>query len=223
MTVKESKIAQSFTNKPMKGMLTGPVTMLNWAFPRADVSKKTTALQIALALRDEVKDLETAGIHIIQIDEPALREGLPLKKSEWKEYLNWAVDAFRLSSSGVADTTQIHSHMCYSEFADILESVQALDADVLSIEDSRSNGRLAQGLSQMHYQNGIGPGVYDVHSERVPPTAELKERVQFLAKNIPTPILWINPDCGLKTRGYKEVTPSLKNMVEAVKEVRKTL
>lgn len=223
MTVKEAEWAQSLTQKPMKGMLTGPVTIVNWSFPRVDVPKRISALQIALALRDEVKDLETAGIEVIQIDEPALREGLPLKKINWNEYLKWAVDAFKLSSSGVKETTQIHTHMCYSEFADILESIQALDADSLSIEDSRSHGRLAQGLAQMHYQNGIGPGVYDVHSEKIPSKEEFKEQIQFLVKNIPLKLLWINPDCGLKTRGYKEVTPALKNMVEAVREVRKSL
>ncbi|MDO8527602.1 MAG: 5-methyltetrahydropteroyltriglutamate--homocysteine S-methyltransferase [Deltaproteobacteria bacterium] len=223
MTVKESKLAQSFTKKPMKGMLTGPVTLVNWSFPRSDVSKETSALQIALALRDEVSDLEKAGIHVIQIDEPALREGLPLKKDDWKNYLQWAVSAFKLSSSGVADTTQIHTHMCYSEFADILESIAALDADALSIEDSRSFGRLAAELAEMHYQNGIGPGVYDVHSEKIPPESEFMERIKFLTANIPLHQLWINPDCGLKTRGYKEVVPALKNMLAAVKEVRKTL
>lgn len=223
MTVKEAKTAQSFTKKPMKGMLTGPVTILNWSFPRADVPKKTTAFQLALALRDEVADLEAAGIAVIQIDEPALREGLPLRKSDWAAYLSWAVEAFKLCSSGVADTTQIHTHMCYSEFSDILESIQALDADVLSIEDSRSAGRLAKGLAQMNYRNGIGPGIYDVHSERVPPKEDLAKTIRFLVDNIPLKQLWINPDCGLKTRGYKETTPSLKNLVDAVKEVREEL
>jgi len=223
MTVKEAQIAQSFTKKPMKGMLTGPVTIVNWSFPRADVSKSTSAMQIGVALRDEVSDLEKAGIKVIQIDEPALREGLPLRKSDWADYLKWAVDSFKLSSSGVNNTTQIHTHMCYSEFSDILESIQALDADSLSIEDSRSLGKLAKGLAEMHYQNGMGPGVYDVHSEKVPTKEEFEKQIQFLVKHVPLNQLWINPDCGLKTRGYKEVTPALKNMVEAVKEVRKTL
>lgn len=223
MTVEEAKVAQGFTNKPMKGMLTGPVTIINWSFPSGDCSKSVSAFQIALALRDEVKDLEAAGIQVIQMDEPALREGLPLKKSEWRHYLKWAVDAFKLTTSGVKDTTQIHTHMCYSEFVDILDSIQNLDADCLSIEDSRSLGRLAKGLAEMHYRNAIGPGVYDVHSERVPPRGELKERIEFLTKHIPLKLLWINPDCGLKTRGYPEAVASLKNMVEAVKEVRKCL
>lgn len=223
MTVAEAKIAQELTKKPMKGMLTGPVTIVNWSFCRADVPKSVSAMQIALGLRDEVKDLEAAGIGVIQIDEPALREGLPLKRADWAGYLKWAVESFRLSSSAVKDTTQIHTHMCYSEFADILDSIQALDADALSIEDSRSHGRLAKSLADMNYRNGIGPGVYDVHSERVPPREELAQRVKFLADHIPLEQLWINPDCGLKTRGYKEVIPSLKNMVEAVKEVRRFL
>lgn len=223
MTVEESKYAKSLTKKPMKGMLTGPVTILNWSFPRVDVSKETQAMQIALALRDEVLDLEKNDVLVIQIDEPALREGLPLRQQDWGGYLKWAVDAFRLTASGVKDTTQIHTHMCYSKFSDILESIQALDADVLSIEDSRSHGRLAKELSEMHYRQGMGPGIYDVHSERVPPQEEFEKIIRFLVKHVPLKTLWINPDCGLKTRGYKETTPSLKNMVEAVKKVRATL
>jgi 5-methyltetrahydropteroyltriglutamate--homocysteine methyltransferase len=220
MTVEMSAYAQSLTDKPVKGMLTGPVTILNWSFPREDIGRDEVANQIALALRDEVIDLERAGIRIIQIDEPALREGLPLRRSKWDEYLDWAVRAFRLSSSGVTDETQIHSHMCYSEFNDIIEAIEALDADVISIENSRSNAELLQAFTDHRYQRQIGPGVYDVHSAQVPTAAEMRGLLERTSNVLDEGQIWVNPDCGLKTRGNEEVWPSLTNMVDSARTLR---
>ena len=220
MTVKWTKYAQSCTEKLMKGMLTGPVTILQWSFVRDDQPRSETCQQIALAIRDEVLDLEAAGIKIIQIDEPAVREGLPLRHSDWAAYLKWSVDCFRLASAGVKDETQIHTHMCYSEFNDIIEAIAALDADVISMETSRSNMELLDAFAQFKYPNEIGPGVYDIHSPRVP-TVEWMEQLLEKALDVLDPRqLWVNPDCGLKTRKWDEVKPSLKNMVEAAKELR---
>ncbi len=222
MTVHWSTFAQSLTRKPMKGMLTGPITMLQWSFVRDDQPRSDTAKQIALALRDEVHDLETAGLPIIQIDEPALREGLPLRRADWQEYLNWAVDAFRLAASGVRDNTQIHTHMCYGEFDDILASIAALDADVISIETSRSNMELLGAFAQFRYPNDIGPGVWDIHSPRVPSAEEMLGLLRAAAKVIPKERLWTNPDCGLKTRRWEEVKPALQNLVAAARQARAT-
>jgi 5-methyltetrahydropteroyltriglutamate--homocysteine methyltransferase len=220
MTVDMITYAQSLTDKPVKGMLTGPVTILNWSFPREDIGRDEVANQIALALRDEVRDLESAGIRIIQIDEPALREGLPLRRRKWDEYLGWAVRAFRLASSGVRDETQIHSHMCYSEFNDIIEAIEALDADVISIENSRSNAELLQAFTDHRYQRQIGPGVYDVHSAQVPSSGEMRQLLVRTSDVLDEAQIWVNPDCGLKTRGNEEVWPSLENMVESAKALR---
>ncbi len=222
MTVEWTAYAQSRTKKPMKGMLTGPVTILNWSFAREDISRAEIAYQIALGLRDEVTDLEAAGIPIIQIDEPALREGLPLVRDEWQEYLDWAIKAFRLSASGAKPETQIHTHMCYSEFNDIIEAIDAMDADVISIENSRSNEELLQAFTDFSYERQIGPGVYDVHSARVPEAEEMAERLRNAARVLGGDHLWVNPDCGLKTRGDAEVWPSLRNMVEAAKLARES-
>ena len=222
MTVKESVYAQSKTSKPMKGMLTGPVTILNWSFVRDDMPRSEVCYQIGLALRDEVIDLEAAGIRIIQIDEPALREGLPLRQANWAEYLDWAVKAFRLSSSGVEAGTQIHSHMCYSEFNDIIDSINAMDADVISIENSRSNEELLSAFTTSKYERMIGPGVYDIHSPAVPATDEIVTRLTHAAEVLGGEHLWVNPDCGLKTRKDAEVWPSLEHMVAAAKAMRET-
>lgn len=223
MTVNWSAYAQSLTSKPVKGMLTGPVTMLQWSFVRDDQPRETTALQIALALRDEVKALESAGIGMIQIDEPAFREGLPLKKADWPAYLDWAVRAFRVASSGVRNDTQIHTHMCYSEFGDILPSIAALDADVISIETTRSAMELLSAFETFAYPNEIGPGVYDIHSPRVPNAEEMKALLRLALQRIPASQLWVNPDCGLKTRDWKEVDLALANMVAAAQGVRAEL
>lgn len=223
MTVRWSEFAQSLTQKPMKGMLTGPITILQWSFVRNDQPRSETAKQIALALRDEVRDLEAAGLPIIQIDEPALREGLPLRRADWQEYLNWAVNAFRLAASGVRDDTQIHTHMCYCEFDDILASIAALDADVISIETSRSKMELLGTFARFHYPNDIGPGVWDIHSPRVPSANEMLELIRAAAKVIPKERLWVNPDCGLKTRQWEEVKPALQNLVAAAHQARATL
>ncbi|MCB9988113.1 MAG: 5-methyltetrahydropteroyltriglutamate--homocysteine S-methyltransferase [Rhodospirillales bacterium] len=220
MTVEWSKYAQSLTAKPMKGMLTGPVTILQWSFVRNDQSRSKTCNQIALALRDEVADLEAAGITSIQMDEPAIREGLPLRRGEWDAYLEWAVNAFRLSVAVAKDTTQIHTHMCYSEFNDMIEAIGAMDADVISIESSRSHMELLEAFETYHYPNEIGPGVYDIHSPRVPSVEEQVELLEAALSHIPAKQLWVNPDCGLKTRGWAEVEPSLKNMVDAAKAMR---
>ncbi len=217
MTVEWSRYAQSLTTKPVKGMLTGPVTILKWSFVRDDQPLSETCQQIAFAIRDEVVDLEAAGIAIIQIDEPALREGLPLRRSDWKEYLQWAVDAFRLSTAGVRDDTQIHTHMCYAEFNDIIEAIGAMDADVISIETSRSQMELLSAFTQYRYPNGIGPGVYDIHSPRVPTRGEMEALLKKASAVLSADQLWVNPDCGLKTRGWAEVKPALASMVEAAR------
>ena len=220
ITVTWSRYAQSLTKKPVKGMLTGPITMLQWSFVRDDQPRQTTALQIALALRDEVTELEQAGIGKIQIDEPALREGLPLKRAQWDSYLDGAVFAFKVASSKVFDTTQIHTHMCYSEFNDILPWIAALDADVITIETSRSDMTLLAGFGDFNYPNDIGPGVYDIHSPRVPSVEGITYLLQQARKVIPDERLWVNPDCGLKTRAWDETAYALKNMVKAAKLLR---
>ncbi|OJA13835.1 hypothetical protein AZE42_00521 [Rhizopogon vesiculosus] len=220
MTVKWSSYAQSITEKPMKGMLSGPVTILNWSFPRDDVSRKMQSQQLALALRDEVVDLESAGISAIQVDEPAIREGLPLRRSDWDEYLEWAVDTFKLSTAGVTDATQTHSHFCYSDFGDIFPSIQRLDADVISIEFSKSDMKLLHTFREYGYSNQIGPGVYDIHSPRVPSKEEIIERLKTTLAIIPDHLMFINPDCGLKTRGWKETETSLANLVAAARWAR---
>jgi 5-methyltetrahydropteroyltriglutamate--homocysteine methyltransferase len=220
MTVTWSQYAQSLTPRIMKGMLTGPVTMLQWSFVRDDQPRSATCKQIALAIRDEVADLEKAGIRMIQIDEPAIREGLPLRKAEWKAYLQWAVEAFRLSASPVADKTQIHTHMCYSEFNDIIEAVGAMDADVISIETSRSQMELLDAFVNYKYPNEIGPGVYDIHSPRVPTVDEMTALLEKARKVLKAEQIWVNPDCGLKTRGWPEVKAALQNMVAAAKALR---
>jgi 5-methyltetrahydropteroyltriglutamate--homocysteine methyltransferase len=220
MTVEWWQYSQSLTNRPMKAMLTGPVTILNWSFVRDDIPRSEACCQIALAIRDEVRDLEAAGAGMIQIDEAALREGLPLRKSEWKSYLDWAVDSFRVCSSGVRDETQIHTHMCYSEFNDIIDAIGAMDADVISIETSRSKMELLDAFRIYKYPNEIGPGVYDIHSPRVPEIAEMKDLLTLARGRLSDKQLWINPDCGLKTRKWEEVRPALVNMVAAARELR---
>ena len=220
MTVRWSRYAQSLTKRPVKGMLTGPVTILQWSFVRDDQPRAETAKQLALAIRDEVIDLEAAGIRVIQIDEPALREGLPLRRADWADYLRWAVDAFRLATAGVRDATQIHTHMCYSEFNDVLRVIERMDADVISIENARSGSELLQGLEQYKYPNEIGPGVYDIHSPRVPATSEITSALQSMTRVLDDAQIWVNPDCGLKTRGWDETLAALKNMVAAAKEMR---
>ncbi|PTT99999.1 5-methyltetrahydropteroyltriglutamate--homocysteine S-methyltransferase [Pseudomonas sp. HMWF031] len=223
MTVDWITYAQGQTDKVMKGMLTGPVTMLMWSFPREDVSRKVQAQQLALALRDEVLDLEAAGIKIVQIDEAAFREGLPLRRAQWQEYLDWAVEAFRLSASGVRDETQIHTHMCYSEFNDVIEAIAAMDADVITLETSRSDMELLEAFNAFDYPNDIGPGVYDIHSPRVPDTAEMVKLMSKAAKRIAAERLWVNPDCGLKTRAWPETEAALVNMVAAARQLRSQL
>ncbi len=221
MTVKWSVYAQSLTSKPMKGMLTGPVTILNWSFPREDISLKESALQIALAIREEVLDLEANGISIIQVDEAALREKLPLRRADWREdYLDWAIPAFRYVHSGVRPETQIHTHMCYSEFADIIKDIDNMDADVITFEASRSDLTILDVLKENNFRTEVGPGVYDIHSPRVPSKEEIKAAVAKMLDRIPAEKLWVNPDCGLKTRGTKETVPSLTNLVNAAKEAR---
>ena len=223
MTVAWSTYAQSLTKRPMKGMLTGPVTILQWSFVRNDIPRATVCKQIALALNDEVLDLEKAGIKVIQIDEPAIREGLPLKRADWDAYLNWAGEAFRLSSAGCEDSTQIHTHMCYSEFNDILPAIAALDADVITIETSRSDMELLTAFGDFKYPNDIGPGVYDIHSPRVPAEAEIEHLLRKALDVIPAARLWVNPDCGLKTRGWPETVAALENMVKVTKKLRAEL
>ncbi|WP_321384476.1 5-methyltetrahydropteroyltriglutamate--homocysteine S-methyltransferase [uncultured Enterococcus sp.] len=224
ITVAWSTFAQQLTAKPVKGMLTGPVTILNWSFPREDISIKESTLQIALAIQEEVLDLEAHGIKIIQIDEAALREKLPLRKSDWyQEYLDWAIPAFRLVHSKVAVETQIHTHMCYSEFADILSAIDQMDADVISFEASRSNLSLLDALNAHHFKTAVGPGVYDIHSPRVPSVTELVTTIKTLLEKLPVEKLWINPDCGLKTRGEKETFASLENLTQAAAQVREAL
>lgn len=221
MTVAWSSFAQSLTKGIMKGMLTGPITILQWSFVRDDQPREQTCKQIALAIRDEVADLEKAGIRVIQIDEPAIREGLPLRRADWKAYLQWAVESFRLSAAGVEDGTQIHTHMCYSEFNDIIDSIGALDADVISIETSRSQMELLDAFVNYKYPNEIGPGVYDIHSPRIPSKDEMVDLLEKAAKVLPADKIWVNPDCGLKTRGWAEVKPALSAMVDAARELRK--
>lgn len=220
MTVKWTTFAQSLTNKPMKGMLTGPVTILQWSFVRDDQPRKDTCIQIALAIRDEVQDLEKAGIKIIQIDEPAIREGLPLRRADWNDYLTWAVRAFRLSSTGVKDETQIHTHMCYSEFNDIIRNIADMDADVITIETSRSQMELLDAFVDFKYPNEIGPGVYDIHSPRVPTTEEMLILLEKALKVLPARNLWVNPDCGLKTRKWPETDAAMRNMIAATLQLR---
>ena len=221
MTVKESKYAASISNKPMKGMLTGPITCLRWSYPRDDIHQSVQAEQLALALRDEVVDLEAAGVYVIQVDEPALREGLPLRQGlERENYLSWAVKSFRLSVCGVKDSTQIHSHFCYSEFQDFFQAISALDADVLSIENSKSDAKLLKVFVDEAYPRHIGPGVYDIHSPRIPSEQEIKDRIQEMLQYLSPDQLWIDPDCGLKTRQWKETKAALTNMVNAAKYYR---
>ncbi|GAB0153772.1 5-methyltetrahydropteroyltriglutamate--homocysteine S-methyltransferase [Marinobacterium sp. BA1] len=220
MTVEWIKYAQSLTEKKMKGMLTGPVTILNWSFVRDDQPRSLSCYQLALAIREEVQDLERAGIDIIQIDEAALREGLPLRSSQWAEYLNWAVESFRISANGVSDSTQIHTHMCYSEFNDIIEAIAYMDADVITIETSRSDMELLDVFDEFHYPNEIGPGVYDIHSPNIPSVEQMVKLMRLAAQRIPAEHLWVNPDCGLKTRQWSEVIPALQNMVDAARVLR---
>ncbi|UYO92323.1 5-methyltetrahydropteroyltriglutamate--homocysteine S-methyltransferase [Pollutimonas sp. M17] len=222
MTVAWSAYAQSLTDKPVKGMLTGPVTILQWSFVRDDQPRETTCRQLALALRDEVTDLEAAGIAVIQIDEPAFREGLPLRRADWQAYLDWAVDCFRLSTGGVRDETQIHTHMCYSEFNDIIEAIAAMDADVITIETSRSNMELLGAFEDFKYPNDIGPGVYDIHSPNIPKLDWMVDLMKKAASRLPPERLWVNPDCGLKTRGWPETEAALVAMVKAARTLRYT-
>ena len=220
MTVEWITHAQTLTSKPMKAMLTGPVTILNWSFARDDQPRSTSCKQLALAIREEVLDLEKAGIRVIQIDEAALREGLPLRKSQWKDYLDWAVESFRITANGVSDETQTHTHMCYSEFNDIIASIAEMDADVITIETSRSDMELLDAFDEFNYPNEIGPGVYDIHSPNIPSEQHIVDLMQKAAEKVPAERLWVNPDCGLKTRQWNEVIPALKNMVAAAKTLR---
>ncbi|MEF3065023.1 5-methyltetrahydropteroyltriglutamate--homocysteine S-methyltransferase [Pandoraea apista] len=220
MTVEWIKYAQSLTSKPMKGMLTGPVTILNWSFVRDDQPRSVSCFQLALAIREEVLDLERAGVRVIQIDEAALREGLPLRRAQWQTYLDWAVEAFRITANGVQDDTQIHTHMCYSEFNDIIAAIADMDADVITIETSRSDMELLDAFDSFQYPNEIGPGVYDIHSPNIPTQEHIVSLMQKAAERIPAKRLWVNPDCGLKTRQWAEVIPALQNMVAAAKTLR---
>jgi 5-methyltetrahydropteroyltriglutamate--homocysteine methyltransferase len=220
MTVEWWRYAQDLTVRPMKGMLTGPVTILNWSFVRDDQPRSASCRQIALAIRDEVIDLEAAGAKAIQIDEAALREGLPLRRKDWQAYLDWAVECFRLSAAGVGDATQIHTHMCYSEFNDILPSIGAMDTDVISIETARSQMELLAGFASYRYPSGIGPGVYDIHAPRVPGVAEMVDLMKLARTHLDAAQLWVNPDCGLKTRKWAEVRPAIEAMVAAARELR---
>ena len=223
MTVRWSAYAQSLTSKPMKGILTGPVTMLQWSFVRTDIPRETVCRQLALAIRDEVADLEQAGIPIVQIDEPAFREGLPLRHADRADYLRWAVACFRLASSGVRDETQVHTHMCYSEFNDIIADIAAMDADVISIETARSDMELLQAFLDFDYPNEIGPGVWDIHSPRIPSAEEMAGLLRRATNHIPLGRLWVNPDCGLKTRGWPEVKSAMENLVKAARQLREEL
>ena len=223
MTVGWIKYAQSLTTKPMKGMLTGPVTILNWSFVRDDQPRSVSCKQLALAIREEVLDLEQAGVRVIQIDEAALREGLPLRKAQWRNYLNWAVESFRITANGVEDETQIHTHMCYSEFNDIIAAIADMDADVITIETSRSDMELLDAFDNFKYPNEIGPGVYDIHSPNIPTEQHMVDLMKKAAERVPAERLWVNPDCGLKTRQWNEVIPALTNMVSAAKTLRATV
>ncbi|MDR4517567.1 MAG: 5-methyltetrahydropteroyltriglutamate--homocysteine S-methyltransferase [Nitrosomonas sp.] len=223
ITTEWIQYAQSLTGKPVKGMLTGPVTLLNWSFVRDDQPHSETCMQLALAIRDEVLALEKAGIVIIQIDEAALREGLPLRKSQWNAYLDWAVRAFRIAANGVKDSTQIHTHMCYSEFNDIMETIARMDADVITIETSRSDMELLDAFDRFHYPNEIGPGVYDIHSPNIPSVDSIIDLMKKAAQRIPVQRLWVNPDCGLKTRSWEEVKPALRNMIAASRYLARNL
>lgn len=223
MTVEENKYAATLTSKHVKGMLSGPITMLQWSFVREDQSRAATAAQIALAVRDEVVDLANAGVRVVQIDEPALREGLPIKRSRWSEYLDWAVKSFQLGTSGVADDVQIHSHMCYGEFADIIQAIADLDADVISMESSRSQGKLLPVFKTFKYTNEIGPGVFDIHSPKIPDVPHIVSLLRACLEVIPADNLWVNPDCGLKTRQWSEVKQQLANMVDAARQLRREL
>jgi 5-methyltetrahydropteroyltriglutamate--homocysteine methyltransferase len=220
MTLRWWKYAQSLTSRPVKGMLTGPATILNWSFVRDDIPRSEVCLQIGFAIRDEVQDLERAGAAMIQIDEAALREGMPLRHSQWKAYLEWTVACFRLCAAGVRDTTQIHTHMCYADFNDIIDAIAAMDADVISIETSRSKMELLDAFRDYRYPNEIGPGVYDIHSPRIPAPAEMADLMNLARKRFADRQLWVNPDCGLKTRRWEEVRPALVNMVAAAAQLR---
>ncbi|MGI9557390.1 MAG: 5-methyltetrahydropteroyltriglutamate--homocysteine S-methyltransferase, partial [Solirubrobacterales bacterium] len=220
MTVDWTIYAQSLTDRPMKGMLTGPVTMLQWSFVRDDQPRSQTCEQLALAIRDEVSDLEQAGIKVIQVDEPAIREGLPLRADRWDDYLGWAVYCFRVATAGVADATQIHTHMCYSDFGDIMEQIQGMDADVLLIEAARSRMELLRDWERTGYAQELGPGVYDIHSPRVPRTEEMTDLLRAASDVLDSDQIWVTPDCGLKTRGWPEVEEALRNMVDAAKQAR---
>lgn len=221
ITVEYSKYANSLTDKPVKGMLTGPVTILNWSFPREDISLKEMAYQIGIAIREEVLDLEKAGINVIQIDEAALKEKLPIRKSDWySEYLDWAIPAFRLCHSGVAPQTQIHTHMCYSEFDDIIKDIDNMDADVITFEASRSKLTILDAIKESNFETEVGPGVYDIHSPRVPSVDEIVQALEKMLAKIDKDKLWVNPDCGLKTRGITETRASLANLVEAAVKIR---
>jgi 5-methyltetrahydropteroyltriglutamate--homocysteine methyltransferase len=222
MTVEWIEYAQSLTDKPMKGMLTGPVTMLNWSFVRDDQPRSVTCVQVALAIREEALDLERAGVPIIQIDEAALREGLPLRRAQWAEYLQWAVTSFRITANGVRDETQIHTHMCYSEFNDIIAAIVYMDADVITIETARSDMELPDAFDDFKYPNEIGPGVYDIHSPNIPSEKDIVQLMRKAVERIPPQRLWVNPDCGLKTRAWEEVMPALKNMVSAARSLRES-
>jgi 5-methyltetrahydropteroyltriglutamate--homocysteine methyltransferase len=223
MTVKWISYAQSKTKKPMKGMLTGPVTILNWSFVRNDIPRSAVARQIARSLSDEVTDLQKAGIKIIQVDEAAFREGYPLRKENIAEYEQWALEAFRLAVSTADVSTQIHTHMCYSEFSDIIKTIEKMDADVLTVETARSGNKLLRVFKEIEYQNEIGPGVYDIHSPRIPSAAEFREQIMARLEVLDKKQMWVNPDCGLKTRNWEEVRPALKNMVEATAAVREKI
>ena len=220
MTVPWTTYAQSLTQRPVKGMLTGPVTILAWSFVRDDQPLGVTADQVALALRDEIGDLEAAGTAVIQVDEPALRELLPLRRADQAAYLDWSVGAFRLATSGVRDDTQIHTHLCYSEFGEVVGAISDLNADVTSIEAARSRMEILPDLAEAGYARGVGPGVWDIHSPRVPSTAEIEELLRAALGSVEDGLLWVNPDCGLKTRRYEETTASLTNLVAAAKSVR---
>jgi 5-methyltetrahydropteroyltriglutamate--homocysteine methyltransferase len=223
MTVDLTAYAQSLTAQPVKGMLTGPITILKWSFPRGDLPPRDIAMQIALAIRAEVADLQEAGIRVIQIDEPALREAMPLKAGEWGGYLEWAVQAFRVAASSASASTQVHTHMCYSEFGDILPAIAAMDADVVTLEASRSEMDVLDAFRDFDYPNEVGPGIYDIHSPRVPDEREIAALLRKALEVIPPERLWINPDCGLKTRGWEETRRALANMVAAARTVRTEL